>query len=197
MGSKLDRQTRKLEREQRRKEKSVKLVSSFIEENIPLTPKIQHLPDIDKRPMHDAKFGNLNVPKQPKTKHDGSRFGYKMTWCARIADHTGQWSWGEARLWTDGEWDTDISSGLNSLQSHDWKEIQYMNSDTGHLMHHDHEVSSLCDEAVARWFELEYEQFDTIFRFRLGNLKRAWGIEVQGHFYLIWYERNHKIYPTS
>jgi hypothetical protein len=197
MSSREDRAARKLEREQKRKEKSVKLVVSYIEDNVALTPKIQHLPDIEKRPLLDAKFGNLNVPKQPKSKHDGSRFGYKMTWCARIADQKGQWSWGESRLWSDDEWASEISSCLNTLQSHDWSEIQNMSSDTGHLMHHDHDVSSLCDEAVSRWFELEYEQFDTVFRFRLGNRKRAWGIEVQGHFYLIWYERSHLIYPTS
>lgn len=196
MSSKEDRAHRKLKREQRRKQKSVKLASSFVEENISSTPKIQCLPDIEKQPLTDAQFGSLHVPKQPKTKHNGSRFGYKMTWCARIADLEGQWSWGEVRAWSQNEWSADISNGLNNLESLDWSEIQNMNSDTGHLMHHDHDVSTLCDESVARWFELEYDQFDTVFRFRLGNLKRAWGIEVQGHFYLIWYERNHQIYPT-
>lgn len=197
MSDKESRAFRKQKREQRRKQKSVKLAAAFVEENPLSIPKILRLPDIQKRPSTDAQFGNLEVPKQAKAKHDGSRFGYRMTWCARIADQFGQWSWGESREWSDSEWDTEILNGLNSLENLDWNEIQQMNSDTGHLMHHDHDISSLCDEAVTRWFDLEYEQFETLFRFRLGNLKRAWGIEVQGHFYLIWYERNHQIYPTS
>lgn len=197
MSNRDDRARRKLEREQRRKEKSVKFAESFIEANISSTPKVQCLPDFEKKPSTDAQFGSLQVPKQPKTTHDGSRFGYKMTWCARVADLNGQWSWRESREWTSDEWSTDISNGLNNLENLDWSEIQKMNSDTGHLMHHDQEVTTLCDEAVERWIELEYDQFDTVFRFRLGNRKRAWGIENQGHFYLIWYERNHQIYPTS
>lgn len=196
MGSKEARARRKEQRNIKRKQKSVKLAEAFVEENISSTPKVQCLPDIQKKPSTDARFGSLQVPKQAKTKHDGSRFGYQMTWCARIADLEGQWSWGEMRGWTEAEWGSDISNGLNNLENLDWSEIQNMNSDTGHLMHHDHDVTTLRDEAVSRWFELEYDQFDTIFRFRLGNLRRAWGLEVQGHFYLIWYERNHLIYPT-
>lgn len=195
--SKEVRDNRKQKRKLKRKQKSIKLVKAFVEEDTSSVPKIQCLPDVQKRPITDAQLGKLQVPKQPKAKHNGSRFGYKMTWCARLADLEEHWSWGEARGWTDTEWKLEILSGLDSLEQLDWSEIQRMNSDTGHLMHHDHDISTLCDEAVARWLELEYDQFDTVFRFRLGNLKRAWGIEVQGHFYLIWYERHHKIYPTS
>ena len=51
--------------------------------------------------------------------------------------------------------------------------------------------------AQRRWRDLEYEEFDVLFRFRLGNLKRAWGIVVQSHFFMVWWDRTHSIYPTS
>ncbi|MNN86263.1 hypothetical protein D3C81_2036640 [compost metagenome] len=83
---------------------------------------------------------------------------------------------------------------MNALEQLPWEEIQKQTSDTSHLLHHDHQIVDLCDDAQLRWLELGYEQFDVIFRFRLGNTKRAWGLVVQAHFYLIWWERYHKIF---
>lgn len=197
MGKQDSRQQKKLAKSLKQKEKSIRLVSAFIDSNIDSSPKIKCLPDVEKRPNVDAQLGSLSVPKQAKVVHDGSRFGFLMTWCARHADNIGNWPWGEARLWGDQEWEDTILTGLNSYEGLDWKEIHSMNSDTGHLMHHDHDISDLCNEAVDRWLELNLDQFEVVFRFRLGNKKRAWGIELQGHFYLIWYERDHKIYPVG
>lgn len=195
MNKKETRAQKKARKALKRKEKSVKLSSSFVDQITSDEPRIQSLPDDEKRPKTQAKFGRHPVPKQVKSIENGSRFGYQMTWCARHADCNGSWGWGENRKWSDEEWSQSISQGLNSIEKLDWKEIQCMNSGTGHAMHHDQDVSSLCDEAVERWIELGFEQFDTTFRFRLGSTKRVWGIELQGHFYLIWYERYHKIYP--
>ncbi|EGR2744416.1 TPA: hypothetical protein JG812_003956 [Vibrio parahaemolyticus] len=190
------REAKKLEKRAKQKQKAVKLVEALVLEDIARVPRIQFMPDIEKMPLTQASLEDLDVPKQPKTNVSGSRFGYKMTWCARKADLDGKWVWGEERIWSEQEWSNVICSAMNSLQGSDWSEIQKMTSDTGHLMHHEHDISDLCDAAVERWIELELDQFDTPFRFRLGNKKRAWGIELQGHFYMIWYEREHKIYPV-
>lgn len=197
MNKRREREERKLAREQKKREKSVKLRSDFIEQNIEQTPKILYLPDIEKLPKLDANLQDLDTPKQPKSNHNGSRFGYKMTWCARIADLEGAWSWGENRQWSDDEWKDQITQGLNSLEGLDWSELQSMTSDSMHLMHHSHDINDLCNEAVERWLERDLEQFDSPFRFRLGNKKRAWGVELHGHFYLVWYEREHNIYPVD
>ncbi|HFK8851895.1 TPA: hypothetical protein ACG2TO_004176 [Klebsiella pneumoniae] len=188
---------RKSAKAEKRREKSVRLAASFQNLAVKNQPKVAFLPDLEKIPTIGSSFGTLDVPKQPVANESGSRFGRLMTWCARHADVNGQWEWGELRQWNEGEWDDPIILGMNALQGLDWQEIQKMASGERHLMHHDHDITDLCDEAVARWMDLGYEQFDTIFRFRLGNTRRAWGIELHGHFYLIWYERKHKIYPTS
>ncbi|EHH1221461.1 hypothetical protein V9789_003448 [Vibrio vulnificus] len=196
MSKKEAREAKKIAKKAKQKQKAVKLVEALVLENLTGAPKIQFMPDIAKMPLTQASLEDLDVPKQPKTNVNGSRFGYQMTWCARKADLTGQWVWGEERNWSEQEWTNVICATMNSLQGADWSEIQKMTSDKGHLMHHEHDISDLCDAAVERWIELELEQFDTPFRFRLGNKKRAWGIELQGHFYMIWYEREHKIYPV-
>ncbi|CQH46010.1 TPA: hypothetical protein ACPZMC_003233 [Yersinia enterocolitica] len=195
MDTRPTRQERKQTKIEKRREKSVRLAASFVRD-IPQVPKIDFIPDLNKFPIVDAPFGSLDIPKQAKTNTNGSRFGYQMSWCARHADCDDLWQWGEPRQWSDQEWKEIVLSGMNSMQGLDWKEIQKMTSDTNHLMHHPHDVSDLCDEAVERWINLKLEQFDTVFRFRLGNTRRAWGIELQGHFYLIWYERHHNIYTV-
>ncbi len=193
---KKSRAERKLAKNAQRAVKSIRLKEAFIDENLDSTPKIAVIPDIHKVPQTDLSIGDLEIPKQPKSFHNGSRFGFCMSWCARSSDCEGEWSWGEQRQWNDSEWTDDILMSMNHLEGLDWKEIQSMSSDTGHLMHHDHDILDLCDDAVQRWVELELDQFETVFRFRLGNKKRAWGIEKGGHFYLIWWERNHRIYPV-
>jgi len=64
-------------------------------------------------------------------------------------------------------------------------------------MHHGHEVSDLVSEAQKRWIALDLEQFDSVFRFRLGGTKRVWGYIVQAHFHIVWWDRLHSIYPSE
>ena len=136
--------------------------------------------------------------KAPKATKDGSRFGSRVTWCITKADRHDNWSWGEARAWTHDEWNNVIRPPFQQFEQLTWQEIDQFSSDTGHKMHHGHEVGDLVDEAQARWRQLDLEQYDSVFRFRLGGQKcRAWGFIAQAHFHLVWWDREHSIYPTE
>lgn len=172
MAGKQSRQERKQAKENKRKEKSVRLAAAFIESEPASTPKIAYIPDTEKIPIIGPVIGSLEVPKQPSANATGSRFGLLMTWCARHADRDGDWGWGESRGWTEQEWAQPLLSSMNNLEGLDWREIQNMSSDSGHLMHHDHDITQLCDGAVGRWLELKYDQFETIFRFRLNSCSK-------------------------
>lgn len=138
------------------------------------------------------------VAKTPKTDMDGSRFGSRVTWCITKADREDNWSWSEPRQWSDEEWDNTIYPPLHQFEQLTWQEIDQFSSDTGHKMHHGHEVGDLINEAQDRWRQINLEEYDSVFRFRLGGQKRrAWGFIVQSHFYFIWWDREHKIYPTE
>lgn len=39
------------------------------------------------------------------------------------------------------------------------------------------------------------DDFDEMFRFRLGNLERLWGVIRDGVFYAIWWDPNHQVCP--
>ena len=134
----------------------------------------------------------------PKTIVDGSRFDSHVTWCTTKADLDNSWSWGEPRKWSQDEWNTVIHPAFKKFEQITWKEIDQFSSDTGHKMHHGHEVGDLIKEAQERWRQLNLEEYDSVFRFRLGGQRRrAWGIIVQAHFHFVWWDREHKIYPTE
>lgn len=132
----------------------------------------------------------------PKAYFDGSRFGMNMTYCITKKDHDQQWSWLEPRAWTDQEWTEEIQPPMQHLSSLTWAAIDRLASGSGHKMHHSHEITQLVEEAQRRWLELGLEEWDSVFRFRMGGTKRAWGYVVQAHFHMVWWERHHRIYPV-
>lgn len=135
--------------------------------------------------------------KAPKAIKDGSRFGSLVTWCITRADLKDSWSWDEPRAWHQNEWDNDIHPPFKNFEKLTWQEVDRLSSDTGHKMHHGHEVSDLIQEAQQRWQGLDLEQYESAFRFRLGNTERVWGFIVQAHFHIVWWDRKHSIYPTE
>lgn len=140
----------------------------------------------------------LESEKTPKAIKDGSRFASRVTWCTTKADQVDSWSWGEPRRWSQEEWDSIIHPPFQQFEQLSWQEIDQFSSDTGHKMHHGHEVGDLIGEAQDRWRQLNLEQYDSVFRFRLGGQKRrAWGFIIQAHFHFVWWDREHSIYPTE
>lgn len=135
--------------------------------------------------------------KAPRRGADpNSIFQQQMTWCHSRSDCEGQWNWGEPRSWATDEWDDEIEAPLNSLSASTWAEISTMISN-GHFKHHSQSIESICKEAQDRWLVVASDIEDA-FRFRLnGAKKRAWGYRLGAHFFLIWYERQHKIYLTE
>lgn len=119
-----------------------------------------------------------------------------MTWCITRCDKEGEWSWGEPRAWEDKEWGDEIHPKMSGFSCRTWGDLDKDASGTGHRMHHSHELHEILEEAQNRWMHLDLEQFETVFRFRLGAKKRAWGFIVQAHFHMVWWDRNHSIYPT-
>mgnify|MGYP001432910050 CR=1 FL=1 len=161
------------------------------------SPRVAQLPDEERlTPRIGVPVDQLAVPEQPRTAKERSRLGAIVTWCVRKRDIDGMWSWQEPRAWSDDEWHQVIAPAFGEFEKLSWGEVQRQVSGEGHLMHHDQLVGTLVEEAQLRWLELGLEEFDSAFRFRLGNTRRFWGFIVQGHFFGVWWDRNHNIYPT-
>lgn len=82
-----------------------------------------------------------------------------------------------------------------------WSEIQGLtyNGKNGRRLKvaHYQEVASLAKDARARWQAIKLEEFDSAFRFRLGSERRVWGVVVVPHFFIVWWDPKHQIYPLD
>lgn len=191
--------SRREAREQRERAKQAKAAQDKLKllDNLGMGPRMAEEPEAPIAPRvapHLAR--ELEKDSSPKTVY-GSRFSELVSWCITRIDQEGHWSWGEPRAWTELEWTRTIHPKFKEFEQKTWAEIDQMASGEGHKMHHGHEITDLVLDAQERWKELDLEEFDDVFRFRLGNKKRAWGYIVQAHFFMVWWERNHKIYVTA
>lgn len=138
--------------------------------------------------------------KEPATEAQ-SEYSYMMSWCHSHSDTEGMWSWGESRAWSEAEYNGEILSKMADYEDQSWAHICNLKTPAKGNKHvplnKKMPLDALCKDAQDRWIGLGLEQFDTAFRFRFGGTKRAWGIKKQGHFFLIWYEREHKICPSN
>jgi len=111
-------------------------------------------------------------------------------------DHAGGWSWAvdEAAL-------RKITAFLSEMERLTWTEIkaQMFNSKKGsHKKHHAMAPGDLCSEARNRLEALGLDDVDELFRFRLGNEPRLWGvIDDAGIFYPVWWDPEHQVYPMD
>lgn len=162
-------------------------------------PKVEQLPDSERlRISIGVSPTSLKIPDQPRaSKTADSILDLAVTWCVRRRDVEGEWTWGEARQWTDAEWQGEIAPKFVEYEKLRWREVIQQSSESGHKMHHSHELHTLDREAQERWLELDLGQFDTVFRFRLGGAKRFWGFQIGAHFFGVWWDRKHKIYPVD
>ena len=120
----------------------------------------------------------------------------QVSWNRDDPDVIGRWSWGVDRQWSNGDWTTLINPKLNEFEQLTWGEIDQLSSGAGHKMHHNMNTEDVCKEAKDRLIEIEKHP-DTLFRFRLGNKKRLWGIRTVDEFSILWFDPTHDIYPTE
>jgi hypothetical protein len=111
-------------------------------------------------------------------------------------DHAGSWSWA-----VDEDALKEIVAFLSEMEKLTWTEIraQMFNSKKGsHRKHHSMAPELLCPDAQRRLSVLRLDDVDEIFRFRLGNKPRLWGvIDDDGIFYPVWWDPDHEVYPTD
>ena len=113
-----------------------------------------------------------------------------------LADRTYEGEWGWKLL--DGPAAVRLIEFLSLMGCTSWTAVRQQTAG-GHYKHHYQPVTSLCSPARRRLRDLELDDLDPqIFRFRDGNLKRLWGfVSSDGIFFAIWWDPNHKVYPTE
>lgn len=151
----------------------------------------------------DAQFGG-------KSRRAGK--GISTAQVANPVDPTGkQFVWSARRLDHDyyGEWDWNLTPQelcelmkfIEAQTKRTWGEI--MGDQTGgrkrHKKHHAMQVKNLSRAARERVTELYASEIppEQLFRFRLSGLVRLWGTRTGNLFEILWYDREHKVYPVE
>lgn len=120
-------------------------------------------------------------------------------------DEKFRWSAKEIDWLYEGEWNWDlnpaeISGVLGAIEEYSqltWKEL----TSQSRTKHHSQRTDTLVKGARDRLTELfsakcsEYPE--EIFRFRISGKVRLWGFREGGIFKILWYDRDHKVYPVK
>lgn len=143
-----------------------------------------------------------DLRKIPRSVNADDYKNHYFSWCVSEADLEGVWSWGEARKWEEEEYSKIIEPHFQALDNNSWQEVENQTYNAAstyrkNLNKYQH-LNSICEEAQERWQDIEIiSQFEVLFRLRLGTSRRIWGVRVQHHFFIVWYERHHKICPIE
>ena len=146
-----------------------------------------------------SEYAKLEMKGPRQGANPGSIMQMSMSWTVDVADRDGNWSWGVNRDWGDSAWCTELLPKLQAFAKLNWAEIEqqaYGNEGKRHRSHHTMETADICVEAQGRLEEIG-QHSDTVFRFRLGNLPRLWGIRKVAEFQVLWYDPTHGIYPVN
>lgn len=81
---------------------------------------------------------------------------------------------------------------LASLESMTWNDILVVAKKQNHFC----TVAGLCREAQEN-LEQDWQGADRVLSIRLTNVKRVWGIIEQGVFYLLWWDPDHCVSPST
>lgn len=175
-----------------------------------MAPKAKHKPvpgstyngrGVPVAPGSASGVGKGSIPKRllsMAASGDGADFQHPL-WRLSLLDreYEGTWSW---RM-INGETTERIIAFLSEMERLSWKEIrgQITGGQRRRGSKHKHiPVDHLAPDARARFDQLELDEFDEMFRFRLSGPERLWGVisdEIPRVFYPIWWDPEHKICP--
>lgn len=135
--------------------------------------------------------------KQVKSVGDGSRYHLPMSWANDLEDREGSWSWGVERDWGDELSASYIYPFLCGCQKSTWGQLESQKAGDRHR-HISYEIEQIVPEAQERLIDLELDDQDKIFRFRMTNKNRLYGfILTTCVFHTVWFDPTHDICPSK
>jgi len=111
----------------------------------------------------------------------------KLVWRFGIVDLGGPFGWGEL-----GRFELlDILASLQQYESMTWNEIDQKKSC------HATRVKDIDKVAYDRLVHLGLDDEEKLYQIRVNSTGRVWGIRDRNIFKLIWWDPDHKVWPTS
>ncbi len=133
------------------------------------------------------------VKAKPKDRKIAKHVPFKSSEDQRI-----KWSFSrfDQYNWFDNQYKlipfTKIAAHLQSYESMTWRQIR-ANSDRDHPI----EPDAIILKAQKKLRTQTSYDFDELWRFRFTGAQRLWGMKVGAMFYVLWWDPQHKIYPSK
>jgi hypothetical protein len=110
----------------------------------------------------------------------------KPRWRIAFVDYEGPWGFNNVN---DVDVLKDVLNKLKDYEGMFWREIE------GHE-NHSISVTSICRDAKHRLSEINKEDYQDLFSFRLNGKHRLWGIKERDAFYILWWDPDHTVCPS-
>jgi hypothetical protein len=117
-------------------------------------------------------------------------------WRASFLDleHNGMWTWQVEAVTLH-----KIIAFLREMERLTWTEVRAQLTGGNMRRGPKHKfipADHLCPEAQQRLTEIRLDEFAELFRFRLGNMERLWGVVDEDVFYPVWWDPDHHVCPS-
>lgn len=136
----------------------------------------------DKKPKKDRRI-RIQVEKKPKAKEKPSD-SLTIRWCFSTFDN---YKWTEDNYKHDDFY--DIAKHFKDYEGMTWASIKRRD--------HPISINKIIREAQTRLAEIQEEDIDALWRLGFKGLQRLWGIRDNENFRLLWWDPQHKIYPST
>ncbi len=141
--------------------------------------------DSPKANSFNYKKGPRKGPIDPENSN-----GQTPVWSITIFDVDGPW--GRELCDRDGAIWNEIFPKLRAYESMTWSQIT-----TNKKRDHSVSVGGISKAARDRLIELNLDDIESLFRFRLTGKIRVWGIREGRIFRLLWWDPEHEIWPVD
>lgn len=138
--------------------------------------------------------------KAPVTTEGRGNFNKRINFSSSQEDCEGRWSWGVDRDWHASAGGMRVQTFIASYDNVKiWREVleeKSFGKSGVKKKHVSYPVSEIAKEAQDRLKEINMDDYEEIFRFRMTNLERLYGFVVGATFTTVWFDPTHKVYPV-
>ncbi|MCI0572640.1 MAG: hypothetical protein L0Y66_17950 [Myxococcaceae bacterium] len=111
----------------------------------------------------------------------------KPVWRVQLLDLGGPWGWSRVQAPAL----VDIQRRLASFETMTWNEIRKQKS-CGFIS-----VSAVCKAAQERLMETHQDDTEQLYKLRIDQSGRVWGIRDRNVLKLLWWDPEHEVYPMN